>query len=223
MKIEIWLDMLIALVSVCNNSRRRVHMQSVVTLFEILRTYGDGFSKNQWQNIMSEVVKPLFENMEKNFQNKKFSRNEDWLVYNEASREAFTRMIDIYNLYYGKISHLLEYFLNILGNCIQSPHEQLAQITISALRYTINRCNVHFKESEWSYIVNTFGNVCKTTIPTQLLNYSLTDPAYNESDNSLVQCVVQLMMIALIRDVIETYGHRFTNQVNFFPILSLNN
>ncbi len=205
--------MFCALVSVCISSRRKVHMQSIVTLFELLRTYGEGFSEERWRDIMTKVIKPLFDEIKLNFQNKKGLRDDDWLVYNEASREAFMRMTDIYNLYFSKMQNLLNLFLQVLASCIQSTNEQLAQITINAFKYTINRCNSHFGEKQWGIIVNAFEEICKTTIPVQLIDFPLTEPFPTGSDNSLVQSVVQLMMITLIRDMIEIYGYRFSTQV----------
>jgi len=211
---------------VCNNSRKRVHIQSVITLFEILRSYGDGFSREKWRDIMTEAIKPLFTNMQLSFQTKRFVREEEFQIHNEASREAFMRMIDIYNLYYGKLSYLLDLFLEVLAYSSESSNEQFAQTAVKALRYLINCCNVHFKEREWNLIIKTFGDICKNTTPTQLLNYSLNENALESaeaspqnsqpvSDKSLVQCVVQVMMIALIKDVMESYGHRLTDTVFF--------
>lgn len=157
-------------------------MQSVITLFDILRTYGDGFSKEKWTEIMDLAIKPLFSGVQNTFQAKKFTSDDDFLIYNETCREAFLRMIDIYNLYYSKLGLLLENFLVILASCSQSPHEQFAQITIGALRYIINRCNVHFKSYEWELIIDAFERICKNTIPKQLLNYS-TGPSASSPDS----------------------------------------
>lgn len=215
---------------VCNNSRKRVHIQSVITLFEILRSYGDGFSKEKWRDIMTEAIKPLFTNMQISFQTRRFVKEEEFQIHNEASREAFMRMIDIYNLYYNKLNYLVDLFLEILAYSSESSNEQFAQTAVKALRYLINCCNVHFKEKEWNLVIKTFADICKNTTPSQLLNYSLNEngadvqslaeasPQNSEkpiSDKSLVQCVVQVMMIALIKDVMESYGHRLTDSVSF--------
>ena len=146
-----------------------------MTLFEILRTYGDGFSKERWREITNKAVRPLFEDIKNSFKIKKFATQEELLVYTDTCKEAFLRMIDIYNLYYSRLHELLEDFLNILASCSNTPHEQLVRATIGALKYIITSCNSHFKENDWNLIINAFAEICKSTIPRQLLDYPLKE------------------------------------------------
>jgi len=219
-------------------------MQSIVTLFDILSQYGDAFSHDFWQMILSGVIKPLFDEIQFSFQSKKFSsKDKDLMVYKESCQQAFNRIIDIYNTYYDKLNYFTENLFGILLNCIQNSHEVLAKISVNALKYTINQSHKNFGPKEWELIIDLFSKICKNTTPVQLIDQQFINKS-NEpkekkvtssfnlvisqtkktlkfnSEECVTQCVVQLLMVSLIKEVIETHFDHFTDEVLLLFVIS---
>jgi len=208
-----WITLLTSLFTLCSDSKKKIRREGTTILFEILKSYGKEFSQDFWQVVLSGVIKPLFDEIQYYFQSK---NEEELLSYNDSCREIFSNMIDVYYIYYDKLSCFTEDFLKILMHCIDNPKGNLAKISINALKQLITQCHNKFSENEWSMMVNICSEIVENTTPYQLLEYQTGKHSARgdrpnkksvsiSSEECLTQCIVQLLMIALIKDVADTY------------------
>ena len=172
-----------SLFTLCSDSKKKIRREGTTILFEILKSYGGEFTMDFWQVILSGVIKPLFDEIQFYFQ----SRNEEELLsYNDSCREIFSNMIDVYYIYYDKLSCFTEDFLKILMHCIDNPKGNLAKISINSLKQFITQCHTKFSEKEWFMMVNICSEIVKNTTPYQLLEFQVGNKPTARGEGSIV-------------------------------------
>jgi len=96
----------------------------------------------------------------------------------------------------------------------------LAKVSVSAFKYMVNTCAEKFSNEEWESIVIVINKIIKNTTPDQLLESKNIQPPTSESDRNLkfssseciTQCVVQLLMVGVIKEFTEKYYEKFSEQ-----------
>ena len=206
-------------------------LQATITLFDIFKTYGEYFPREFWKRIFHEVHKPLFEKSESSMNLVRKSSIsggagvEESKYENEPLREMFSRLIDIHNYYRPKLDFFTKDLLELLVDCAIQPQEMVAKISLNTIRFLINNWHNNFTPSEWETCLAAFREIFDKTLPRQLLNYKSINPEkksprnedYNfNSQECLTHCIIQLQMIALVKDVLEQHGDYFNDDVIFF-------
>ncbi len=173
-----WITLLTSLLTLCSDSKAKTRGEGTKILFEILKVYGKDFSKDFWQVILRGVIKPLFDDIQFYFQSK---RDNEIVAYNDSCRDTFSKMIEIYDIYYEKLSTFTEDLLEILMQCIENPKGNLAKISINALKQLLVMSHVQFSEKEWTVTLKICSEIIKNTTPFQLLDYQVDNSKTSNS------------------------------------------
>jgi brefeldin A-inhibited guanine nucleotide-exchange protein len=155
-------------------------LQATLTLFDLLITYGEHFSREFWKRIMHEIFKPLFDGSEyaiKLTRKTSISGGGDELrVDNEPLREIFSRLVDLHNLFRPKLDYFTKDFVEFLVDCAKKSSELVAKISVNTLRFIINHNHSTLTKNEWETILAAFKEIFDKTLPRQLLTYKNIQP-----------------------------------------------
>lgn len=168
--------MLVALSKLCNDKKRKIYIQAILTLFEILKTYGEQFPREFWKKIFHEVLKPLFNKSEGIMMDRKTSLSggaTELKIDNQPLGEIFSRVVDLHSYFRPKLDYFTKDMIELLIDCAQQPQEMVAKISINTIRFIINNCHASFSKEEWEGMIAAFKEIFEKTTPLQLLSYKI--------------------------------------------------
>lgn len=156
-------------------------MQAIITLFEILKAYGEYFPREFWKRILHDILKPLFEKSEQNaISIRKTSISggvEETKIDKEPLREMFSRLMDIHNFFKPKLDYFTKEMLELMVDCATQSQEMVAKISINTIRFLLNQWHQSLTKSEWETVIAAFSIIFEKTLPRQLLTYKTVNYA----------------------------------------------
>jgi len=150
-------------------------MQAIISFFDILKAYGEYFPREFWKRILHDILKPLFEKSEQNYniaRKNSISRGvEETKIDREPLREMFAKLMEIHNFFKPKLDYFTKEILELMVDCAIQSHELVAKISINTIRYLINEWHASLTTSEWETVIAAFSIIFDKTLPRQLLTY----------------------------------------------------
>ena len=154
--------MLTSIITLASDSSAKIQTQSTMLLFDLLDQYGAGFPSNFWAMILSGVIKPLFDEIQYSFPSGSSRNAEKAAAFKEFYGKAFERFIDIYSVFFDKLSQYYGELFNIVLNCIQNPNQVIGKVGINALKYMILK-DENLRQKGIDLIFDLYTRLCATT------------------------------------------------------------
>jgi brefeldin A-inhibited guanine nucleotide-exchange protein len=230
-----WISILTSIITLASDSSARIQSQSTMLLFDLIEQYGSGFPPSFWNMVLSGVIKPLFDEIQYSLPSGNSARNAEKAgAFREFYEKSFERFIDIFSIYFNRLSQFNVELFNIIFNGIQNQSQIISKVAANALKYMIFKDqNLRLKGLD---IVNElFTRLCSNTSLTHILNTKLTgneeEDAQEITDLNIkkegvieykewklypldcdVQCRTQLLLVEIIKDVTDKFFNEFDEQ-----------
>ncbi|ODN01691.1 Brefeldin A-inhibited guanine nucleotide-exchange protein 1 [Orchesella cincta] len=201
-----------------------IKTKALITLFEVIKTYGSSFEK-EWWNSVFEILFNIFSCM-KSHEKQDLLATQTQLPSasspssSDGSYKYFYcyyyvqfAIFDVYTQYSDATgSYVFDELLKHLQWCICQDHEQIALSGVSCLQQLVVALGKRFSENQWDSILNVFQTICQPSGITQ--NNNLEGKASSNKDEIIprqapaIRAVIQLELLKIVERVIFSGSNR---------------
>ncbi|CAL8083070.1 unnamed protein product [Orchesella dallaii] len=199
-----------------------IKTKTLITLFEVIKTYGSSFEK-EWWNSVFEVLFNIF-NCIKSHEKQDMLATQTQLQSasspstSDGSYKYFYcyyyvqfAIFDVYTQYYDATSsYVFDELLKHLQWCICQDHEQIALSGVSCLQQLVVALGQRFSENQWDSVLNVFQTICQPSGFTQNNNLEgqATKDEVIQGQTPAIRAVIQLELLKITERVIFSGSNR---------------
>jgi brefeldin A-inhibited guanine nucleotide-exchange protein len=171
-----WFPILFGFYEIIMTGKLEVRTRALNYIFETLKEYGNGFSKDFWNVITRGVLFPIFDDLKLTRSRKtKFANSEEMNIWLSTTLiKALRSFIDLFSFYYDKFEFLIDELLELLSVFITQENEILSKIGSTCLQ--------EFLEMNTDKLS---AKVCEKVCRSILILFDATTP-YNLFDGTLI-------------------------------------
>ncbi|KAI8812764.1 hypothetical protein BJ742DRAFT_552239 [Cladochytrium replicatum] len=164
---KFWIPILFGLYQIIMTCDLEVRTRGLTYLFDTLKTYGSGFTRDFWEVLSKGVLFPIFDDLNLSRQeHTKFANREDMSVWLSTTLiQALRQLIDLFGVYFDTLSFLVDGMLELLTVCMTQENETLARIGSTCLQQFIETNVSKLNEELWEKICNMFVHLFEVTTP----------------------------------------------------------
>ncbi|KAK0425566.1 hypothetical protein QR680_009262 [Steinernema hermaphroditum] len=218
-----WLPIFSALSCIIQRSGMDVKTHSLSVMFEIMRTHGERFTVDWWEDLFKVTLR-IFDVVKLNDSTKEPERFRTCTLALYPLFGVFTQFFDVLS------GSLLESIYTLIFSCIQQEDEELACTAIKNFESLVVMKGSTFDSKTWEATISLILRILRDSSPTALLtwekdaiptipgkplengnfNSSELSPSHSKSNGQsdscfsalMVKCVVQLEMIDTTNSVV---------------------
>lgn len=199
-----WFPLLFSLSCVVSRCKLDVRTRALTVLFEIVKTYGDGYKPNWWRDLFNVLFR-IFDNMKLP---ELHTEKAEWMT--TTCNHALYAIVDVFTQYFEVLGDLLLGDLYAqLHWCVQQSNEQLARSGTNCLENLVISNGNKFDEATWEKTCQCMLDIFNSTIPSALLTWKPLEESpirpilkRDEFPGLLIKCVVQLELIQTIDSIV---------------------
>jgi brefeldin A-inhibited guanine nucleotide-exchange protein len=171
-----WFPILFGFYEIIMTGNLEVRTRALNYIFDTLKQYGNGFSKDFWNVITRGVLFPIFDDLKLTRSRKtKFANSEEMNIWLSTTLiKALRNFIDLFSFYYDKFEFLIDELLELLGVFITQENEILSKIGSTCLQEFLEMNTEKLSEK-----------VCEKVCRSILILFDATTP-YSLFDGTLI-------------------------------------
>ncbi|TPX47651.1 hypothetical protein SeMB42_g02638 [Synchytrium endobioticum] len=165
--IRFWFPILFGLYEIIMTCDLEVRTRGLTYLFDTLKTYGGGFSRDFWEVVSKGVLFPIFDDLRLSKQeHTKFANKEDMSVWLSTTLiQALRQFVDLFSHYFETLNFQLDGVLELLTVCMTQENETLARIGSTCLQQFIENNVQQLNDDVWDKLCKMLVNLFEITTP----------------------------------------------------------
>lgn len=161
-----WFPMFFSLSCVVSRCKLDVRTRGLTVLFEIVKTYGDSFKTNWWNDLFNILFR-IFDNMK---HPEAHTEKAEWMT--TTCNHALYAIVDVFSQYFDVLGPLLLEKLYVqLHWCVQQNNEQLARSGTNCLENLVISNGLKFCPETWDKTCQCMLDIFNSTLPSELLTW----------------------------------------------------
>ena len=229
---RLWFPLLTALANVCVDEREPLRAQATDLLFRALVEYGGTFPPEFWQLVFRGVLAPIFDDIRHLPGGDRFEAQLDGDVGDHDSRDwakttgagALRGLLSVFEAHFAVMRELFADMLDLLRNWVCQEHEAVSREGVGCLQRLVDQSAASMSPDEWQQVTRLIDEAVETMTPHEIMAPPMEEgSAAAESSPSSpaaegatarhridfravrCKCVVQLLLIQLVREMIDTH------------------
>ncbi|KAK4536532.1 hypothetical protein CDCA_CDCA08G2557 [Cyanidium caldarium] len=229
---RLWFPLLTALANMCADEREPLRAQATDLLFRALVEYGGTFPPEFWQLVFRGVLAPIFDDIRHLPGGDRFEAQLDGDVGGHDSRDwakttgagALRGLLTVFEAHFAVMRGLFADMLDLLRNWVCQEHEAVSREGVGCLQRLVDQSAASMSPDEWQQVTRLIDEAVETMTPHEIMapptdegSAAAESPpsspgaeraaARHRIDFRAVRCkcVVQLLLIQLVREMIDTH------------------
>eukprot|EP00397_Hematodinium_sp_SG-2012_P001747 GEMP01001752.1.p1 GENE.GEMP01001752.1~~GEMP01001752.1.p1 ORF type:complete len:1700 (+),score=348.55 GEMP01001752.1:43-5142(+) len=201
-----WFPILRGLSSLVSDSRKEVRTSALSAMFDCLKKFGaQNFDADTWQMVFRGVLFPLFDDIHHQLEAPVKSSDARSALGPPTCLQALRNLVELFDRNHEELQFLLPDVLTLIKSCVIHKQEPVARVGVEGMK-NLMLCGAKFSAENWIHIAEAIEELVCESLPRSLLVDNCTEDKLGFDSNTVVtQCVVQLLLIDVLQEVIESH------------------
>jgi brefeldin A-inhibited guanine nucleotide-exchange protein len=164
---KLWMITLRNMKNVILSGELEVRSKALSDLFDLLFNNGTLFKKAFWNEILDEIVYPIFEDLKKDPQ-KRENREDTAIWLSTTLVSALKLLVDLYTTFQILIQISLDRLLDLIMLCVVQENDTLSRLGAKCIQEFVERNVEYFSSEVWDKICARIVDLFEVTMPKEL-------------------------------------------------------